>query len=785
MSEECDTSTENGHNFCMIPFTGAYNPNIILPGIGDVGEKIKIPRGMPGCLGILNENTKVEDPKCYINEPEPDYPGKFIKVPKGMPGCSGTIDSITGQDKPSCYILKNDPYGKITRIRGENELLIPGKNTARLTINYGPYIPLVGYVKSETQNMEFKNQSINLPMDEDSINPNDGSIVRNLITGIEIVPTSKNISGDIFVARLSGVYYSDITKISKSSAWKGYNEGSGKIDLVDYNLKEIQGIGWSEITEEKILLNGSFQDSALCGIWYKYVSNNSLSYINNRISGICVAYRRLFDRNVNTEYIYFERGTITKSATPPNASWIGNECASKGEFISQITFYYNDFNTAQLNRKPEMFGIKLSLGGLGVNIESYHDNGFGLKGIGKYRSLNYDVKDGLYKWVSEIDKLRCCQLLSDQQYNDDTVEKYVCRDNFNLKVNNNFPDSFPNDQCKTLLGNWCGTSYIDEYKQEVYNIEDDLCKKACNISDVDCDRGIKNYCLRPKMLAGGTGSKYDLGKFNKDEICGCMTSQNFKNNDPLTSVPLSFKTLLNTKLLNKAGVNLDKQECILPYCSQSPFKLLTMKQNLEKVPCNKKELCFGNGYAIPDYSDNNTKVQCVSYENAEDECIEPLTPKITIIPDPFTNGCKNLITNELVMPKYKPADCVYGEKWYPEDPYSAKCEMHVDPEDGEEKLMLRSYRQLEKPSVPEYPPGEDNPACPPKCGEGNPNCDYPLKTPDEREPVEKWESCYNDGTYVDDETPPSSGLGKIGMSLLIFAIIIGLIFAIFIKIIKK
>jgi hypothetical protein len=785
MSEECDTSTENGHNFCMIPFTGAYNPNIILPGIGDVGEKIKIPKGMPGCLGILNEVTRVEDPKCYINEPEPDYPGKFIKVPKGMPGCSGTIDSITGQDKPSCYILKNDPYGKITRIRGENELLIPGKNTARLTINYGPYIPLVGYGKSETQNMEFKNQSINLPMDEDCVNPNDGSIVRNLITGIEIVPTSKNISGDIFVARLSGVYYSDITKISKSSAWKGYNEGSGKIDLVDYNLKEIQGIGWSEITEEKILLNGSFQDSALCGIWYKYVSNNSLSYINNRISGICVAYRRLFDRNVNTEYIYFERGTITKSATPPNASWIGNECASKGEFISQITFYYNDFNTAQLNQKPEMFGIKLSLGGLGINIESYHDNGFGLKGIGKYRSLNYDVKDGLYKWVSEIDKLRCCQLLSDQQYNDDTVEKYVCRDNFNLKVNNNFPDSFPNDQCKTLLGNWCGTSYIDEYKQEVYNIEDDLCKKACNISDVDCDRGIKNYCLRPKMLAGGTGSKYDLGKFNKDEICGCMTSQNFKNNDPLTSVPLSFKTLLNTKLLNKAGVNLDKQECILPYCSQSPFKLLTMKQNLEKVPCNKKELCFGNGYAIPDYSDNNTKVQCVSYENAEDECIEPLTPKITVIPDPFTNGCKNLITNELVMPKYKPADCVYGEKWYPEDPWSAKCEMHVDPEDGEEKLMLRSYRQLEKPSVPEYPPGEDNPACPPKCGEGNPNCDYPLKTPDEREPVEKWESCYNDGTYVDDETPPSSGLGKIGMSLLIFAIIIGLIFAIFIKIIKK
>ena len=52
MSEECDTSTENGHNFCMIPFTGAYNPNIIVAGGIDIGEKIKIPRGVPGCLGI-------------------------------------------------------------------------------------------------------------------------------------------------------------------------------------------------------------------------------------------------------------------------------------------------------------------------------------------------------------------------------------------------------------------------------------------------------------------------------------------------------------------------------------------------------------------------------------------------------------------------------------------------------------------------------------------------------------------------------------------------------------
>jgi hypothetical protein len=520
-------------------------------------------------------------------------------------------------------------------------------------------------------------------------------------------------------------------------------------------------------------LNGSFQDSALCGIWCKYLPKYTFSDITEPMVGLCVAYRRFFDKIMNTEYIYYEGGTLTKNAYPPNSSWFGSEC-ERGEFVSQLTFYYTDFDTKSIEKNPKLFGIPLSLSGLGMTIESNVLDGFGLKGIGKYRSLNYNVKDGLYKWISEVDNLRCCQLLSDKQYNDDTVEKHVCRENRDLKVNNNFPNSFPNDQCKMLLGKWCGESYIDEYKQDVYNIEDDLCKKACNISDINCDIGIKKYCLRPELLGGGTGTNYDIGKFVKGEICGCLTSQNFKTNDVLSSLPLSFKTLLNQKLLIKSGINLDKQECILPYCSQSPYKLLSMKKNLEKEPCNKKELCFGNGYAIPEYGDrDNTKVSC----------IEPLTPKITIIPDPFTDSCKNLITNELVMPKYKPADCVYGGKWYPEDPYSAKCEMHT--EDGVEKLMLRSYRQLDKPSIPNFPEGEFNPACPPKCGENNPNCDYPLKSDDDREPVEKWETCYNDGDYTQDDTPPPQGMTKIGMSLLIFAIIIGLIFAIFIKIIKK
>ena len=137
---DCDTSTENGHNFCIIPYTGGYN---------------------------LNE---------------------FIKVPKGISGCSGTIDSITGKDKPSCYILANDPYGKITRIRGENDILKPGKSRAEIKIHYGPYIPLIGYAKTDREVADIQNQIINLPMDEDSVDPTSNKLIPYLIMGIEIVP---------------------------------------------------------------------------------------------------------------------------------------------------------------------------------------------------------------------------------------------------------------------------------------------------------------------------------------------------------------------------------------------------------------------------------------------------------------------------------------------------------------------------------------------------------------------------------------------------------------------
>lgn len=727
MSEECDTSISNGHQLCTIPYTGSYN---------------------------LNE---------------------YIKVPKNISGCSGPLNSITGQDDTKCYTNFNDNFGKITRLSGENTLK-NGGGSVRIVINKGPKEPITGLYLggTERKNIDIKNKSVLYPTDEEiATNKN------TLIMGMEIV------KDDISIGRVSGIYYCTPETITKVSKWKGYNEGAGKIDLTESNRNDIHDDerdfkGRGDLSSSKTLLIGTYQDSSLCGIWYKPSSSN----LNDPPVGICLAFRRFFDINSAIEYVYFDRGNFKKTSLRPSNDWYGGEC-QRGEFISQISLYYNDFNKAPYEQSVRLGGIPI----VEVNASIYS---IGFKGIGMYRSINYNVNEGLYKWVNEVDSLRCCQLLAEEQYDDNTVENYICRENLNYKVNKAYPKSFPNDQCKILLGNWCNSSGIDKEGNDYYNIENDLCEKACDITDINCDKGINDFCKSPSFkpsIESSTGSSsvellkfYDISKLSKNKICGCMTDINYDNKDILKSVSLSMANVLDKKLLNKSGVDINRKECVLPSCSSSPFKPLSIKQKLVEKPCNDKERCFGNGFIAPTYEDTNSiKIGCLQFTNTDD-CIEPLTPNLEIIPDPFDNSCKNLLDKQIPMPKYKPKDCIYSEQWYPEDIFEGKCEMRNV--DGVDKMMLRRYRQLLAPSVPNVPPGKENPYCPPKCGEDNWLCQDSSLSPNDREPIEKWIDCPYDTPLNNDNTPPSNPT-KIGLSILIITILVALAVSIIIKIIKK
>ena len=787
MSEDCDTSSDNGHKFCSIPYTGTYNAN----------EYIR-PYNGGACTGCT-------DPSCYD---DPKLCGKF-----------------------------NDTYGKITRLFNRDNLKL-GYSKFEAYIHYG--VAPITYTKKKEG--ELINQSALFPTnDELKDTPN------TLILGIEFN------CDDIYIGRMSGLYYCDSKNITKPKEWKGYNEGAGNISIFEYYRQDIHNDGndykgYRNSKGQRMLLRGSSKDSVVCGIWYKLMNgsdnryplpiskgdkltdSSELYFPNAPCLAVCVAFRRFTNLNSSTEYVYLEQGQVTTSSSRPNSDWPGGEC-NRGEFISQLEFYYTDFDKKSMEGPAQALGVTIA------NVTVY-PIGVGFKGFSMFRSVNYNVKGGLYDWINDVDKFRCCNLLTNEQYEDDTVEKFICREDFNRKVENSFPTNFPNDVCVSVLQDHCNSKFVNDYSEEEYNVESELCKAACALNETNCDKGIKGYCTSKKFINSRTPedvkkeidelkekktelqtkldsstirseqdrlntdiksidkelkdkddelesltnnpkTTYNLNNYLKDDICGCMYSS-VAGKDVLDSVPLSLSKVLDQTLLDKNDFTL-REECSMSTCAKTTFKMFDMKQNILKKPCSSKELCLGKGYMIPSFK-NNTSVNCVQYANS-DECLEPLTPNITVIPDPFNNGCKNILKKQMNMPKLQPTECKLSDDWTPHSwDDNVRCEKHIDPEDGVEKLMLKQVRQITSPSIPNVPLG-DNPLCPPKCGENNPLCDYPLK-PDDKIPIEQWIACpYSEPE--ENDSPPSPSKVKIGITIFIFAILLALIFSLFIKIIKK
>jgi len=785
MSEDCDTSTDNGHKFCSIPYTGTYNSN----------EYIRPYKG-GACTGCT-------DPSCYDDS---NFCGKF-----------------------------NDPYGKITKLTNRDSLKL-GYSKFEAYIHYG----VSPFTYTQKKEGELINKTASFPTD-DELKDN----LNTLILGLEF-----NCDG-IFIGRMSGLYYCSTTNITKSREWKGYNEGSGKVSIFEYYRQDIHNDGtdykgYRDAKGEKMLLRGSSKDSVVCGIWYKLMNQSDsryplpitrgdkltdksdLYYSNPPCLAVCVAFRRFFNVNSSTEYVYLEGGKITTNSNKPNSDWPGSEC-NRGEFISQLEFYYTDFDKKNMEGPAKALGVTIA------DVTVY-PIGVGFKGFGMFRSVNYNVKGGLYNWVNEVDKFRCCNLLTNEQYEDDTVEKFICREDLNRKVENSFPTNYPNDVCVSVLTDHCNSSFINDYNEKEYNVESELCKAACALNETNCDIGIKGYCTSNNFINSRTKediqkeikelndnkaefqtkldssnirseqdrltkqiseiddelkskddelqsitnnpkTTYDLSKYLKDDICGCMYSS-VAGKEILDSVPLSFTTVLDQTLLDKNEFTF-REECSLSTCAKTTFKMFDMKQNILKKPCSDKELCLGKGYMIPSFK-NNTSVNCVQYANS-DECITPLTPNISILPDPFNNGCKNILKKQISMPKLKPQECKLSEEWTPSPWDDVRCEKHIDPEDGIEKLMLKQVRQITSPSIPNV--SGDNPFCPPKCGENNPMCDYPLK-PEDKEPMEKWIICpYSEPE--ENESPPPPSKAKIGITIFIFSILLAFVISVIIKIIKN
>lgn len=692
-------------------------------------------------------NDKIKYCYGYYEPPEDvDYdPSKMPKI--------GELDPRVGQKTCILFENKSGIIGNITNFQ-QASMLKNYKGDLYTKTTFGPEIPLVGYAKTIPDNKEMPNVLNRFPKDGDIIK--EPTIV---IKAIEVSTEGKEI------LRLTGVYYTNVSDINKNDKIRGYNEEVGLIDINEFNRKDIfpnasTKIGNTDIEGSKKLLIGSYQDSCLVGVWYKYQANGLGS---KSIIGICVAFRRLFDTTFKTEYVGIDEGILI-TTKPISSFWIGNEC-SKGEFINQIEVASLDIRTTKFKMSKEqvnafiaafgagllfigapglaaltaifgpaimtvawiigaILGVLALINALGLPFMevSTYPTGQGFKGVIMYRSINYNIPKGLYnKWLPSIEPLRCCQLLSDQQYEPDSIEDYVCRNNLEYVVQNSFPNAYPNGLCREVLQEHCNNKD---------NIDGELCKSACGLSGeyiINCDAGIQGYCNQDyfKAKAKDKTMKPKIMSWYKDPVCNCMYKQSspdaYKSlkEEGMTNYVDSFKNFLTKKMdSNKQDKVLSnfREECSVGVCARSPYKLFEQKHKLNTVGCNNIEQCFASGYQIPATTDNDTRIECNRFLNS-DNCVSPLEAKFTVINDISKSDCKTLVQGSTVDDiRFEPQQCEVSKTFYPSlltdelrREAAKMCITRKNKDTGEEERVLKLTRRV---TVPGYP-GNDPNMCPP------------------------------------------------------------------------
>jgi hypothetical protein len=580
--------------------------------------------------------------------------------------CNGPDDSRL--NNRSCVLFEsiNIVIGDDVFDRMNNSLKTK-TSYSRTKIYYGPVV--AGYsVYSKTEENNWPNKIKSLPLNEDLFEVKGAY----LIPAVEISTSTNLLSTTTIqqfnkIKRINALYYCDVKSLIKETDWKAYSEDVSLIDLSEYNKKDIyiensdntySFFGDSSEGGNTHLIKGSYPDSCICGVYY-LTPNSNVGTVP--LNGLVFSFRRFFDLFSETEYIGILNGSKRNFTKNDLYNWNSMEC-EKGEFINQIEFCYNDITDLDVEL---LFGI------FGTIETTVYD--IGIKGISRIRKINYNIPGMLYNWTSNVNDIQCCSLISDEQYDLESIESYICKTDKQYVVKNDFPYSYPNDKCRTqILEPYCNSKIPNN--QGEFNISNDLCSAVCGLNNTNCDAGIIEYCNSDSFTTRDDNNvkRPQVLEKLKDPICGCVFPEdrtNFQNS--LSSSLLKF---LDTNLISSKNDIIKnqtiRQQCTLPSCKKSSYKLFNMKNNLLSSPCNEKELCIGNGYVIPMTTENGTKVDCIRYMGGDFKCITKeedggFQPNLTVIPDPLKwNTCK-ILKNSPNTLKFEPQECQLTDTWYP------------------------------------------------------------------------------------------------------------------------
>jgi len=449
----CDENTEKGHKTCLVKTKSVYVP---------VGDKFfKNPLDSTDEKFYSNEFYELTDFDPVIVEEN----GKKVRRGKRGPDKQEDTHKDTGS------IGSRGIRFNVTYRKTDGPLDLVGTLTKRSKNHFEPNI--------------FNEESILPKMEKNS---------KNVLMGIEVCLYPTNHEDANRVAKITGMYFTDIWNIYDKSKFMAHIDEKVS-DNPEYNLHMwIPSIYQSDLLfSHKVLgdrrvektktptelidieekdrpksVYGNRQlimapnGQAVTGVRFYNTSSG-----NRAIEGIELEFSNFYDRN-KTEKTYKNilNGIVSNGQFQPGLdnSKIYKLPCNDNEYIQQLWFSYaNEEESEDANDFQKiMLGTSMFFKG-GISIESSVPHQFGVKAIIGANKLVVENLSEMQQWIESINDVRTCDMTGDTLYDDDTIEYIYAKF---IKEQFLYLDGTPSNKCKTILSNYCNMTSNGEVIDE-------------------------------------------------------------------------------------------------------------------------------------------------------------------------------------------------------------------------------------------------------------------------------------------------------------------------------
>ena len=449
----CDENTDKGHKTCLVKTKTIYKP----------------------VLGQNDSYLRSEEPtdekeisRAFINLTDFDYEikdvsGKKVRVGKTDERDVGETESNTGSH--GSRGIRTDVYYKRSFFED------PGQST-RTKYLYESNI-----------------------YNEDSMLPKMEANSKNVLVGIEVCLYQAGHEDFNRVAKITGMYFTDIWNISDKAKFMAHVDEKVSDDP-EYNLHqwipsiyqsdlffsdkvlgdkkaektkspaervemEIKGQSHTSIYGNRKLIMAP-KGQAITGVRFYNTSDG-----NRAIEGIELEFSSFYDRKTNPKnYKNLLNGVVKDGQFQAglNATKIFSIPCNDNEYIQQLWFSYaNEEESTSVPKLAQIIGgIQAAFTG-DITITGTKPKQFGVKAIIGANKLIVENMEAMQTWIREIDNIRTCDMTGETLYDDDTIEYIYAKF---IKQQFLYLDGSPSNNCKRILSEYCNTTAVEPVVDE-------------------------------------------------------------------------------------------------------------------------------------------------------------------------------------------------------------------------------------------------------------------------------------------------------------------------------